>query len=125
NKLQENTGADAVLYITVEEWGQKYEIIQSRTVVKSDWKLVDARNGNVLWEASAFGQRTSSVGGGGAIGALVGALIEQLAGSLVDYTPQVSTLANTTTVSSKNTGLLPGPYCLTNEHVPTCKPLTE
>lgn len=125
NKLQEITGADAVLYVSVEEWGQKYEILQSRTVARSNWKLVDARNGNLLWESSAFAQQTSGDGGGGLAGALIGAIATQIAGSIVDNTPQISTLANNTAVIAPKRGLLPGPYCSTMEQVPTCKPPTQ
>lgn len=110
DKIQEHIGADAVLYVSIEEWGQKYQVLSSKAVVRSTLTLVDARTGDTLWESTAFAQQTSGDGGGGLIGAIVAAAVEQVAGSVDDRTPELSRWANLSAVNSSNRGLPDGPY---------------
>ena len=110
HKLREIFGADAVLYTNIRQWGQKYQLLSSVTVVDSELKLVDARTGELLWTGVAFAQQSSSDGGGGLAGALIGAVVQQIVGSIVDNTPKLSTMANTNLVGNPNQGLRPGPY---------------
>ncbi|MFT7386802.1 MAG: hypothetical protein ACI8VC_000037 [Candidatus Endobugula sp.] len=110
DKIREHIGADAVLYVSIEEWGQKYQVISSKAVVRSTLKLVDTRTGDLLWESTAFAQQKSGDGGGGLLGAIISAAIEQVAGSLIDHTPQLSQWANQGAVNNTNQGLLDGPY---------------
>jgi hypothetical protein len=110
DKIREHIGADAVLYVSIEEWGQKYQVISSTSVVRSTLRLVDTRTGDLLWESTAFAQQQSGDGGGGILGAIIAAAIEQVAGSLIDHTPQLSQWANQGAVNNTNQGLLDGPY---------------
>jgi hypothetical protein len=110
DKLYEYTGADAVLYVTINDWGQKYQILSSSTVVDSHMKLVDARTGDMLWDARARAVQSSDDGGGGLAGALVGALVAQMMASSVDNTPHLSSSANNVAINRQNRGLLLGPY---------------
>jgi len=125
DRLQQITGADAVLYVDIVDWGQKYEVFQSRTVANSNWQLVDARSGQLLWQTTAFWQVASGDGGGGLAGMLVNAIVEQVASSIIDQTPQVSSAANSIATNNAYTGLLPGPYCQSMTQVPTCTPPTQ
>ena len=34
-RVREVTGADAVLYVTLEDWGQHYNVVSSQTVVRT------------------------------------------------------------------------------------------
>lgn len=52
-KLAEVFGADAVLYITVDEYGAKYMLFDSQVIVSASARLVDLRNGQLLWEGKA------------------------------------------------------------------------
>src|SRR5688572_25248280 len=61
-KLHEVFGADAVLYIVVEQYGTKYQVITSTTKVHARAKLVDARSGVVLWEGKAKAEGGSGAG---------------------------------------------------------------
>jgi hypothetical protein len=106
DKIAEHIGADAVLYVSIEDWGQKYRLVTSTTVVHSTLRLVDVNTGVLLWQATVKGQRSSDDGGGGLLGALVGAIVEQIAGSVTDYTPRLSRSYNNLHVSR----LLQGPY---------------
>ena len=41
DKIAEHIGADAVLYVSIKEWGQKYQLVSSSTIVDSTLRLVD------------------------------------------------------------------------------------
>jgi hypothetical protein len=109
-KIREVFGADAVLYFTIESWGQKYYVIASQTVVNASARLVDVETGQTLWTGKALAVRDSGAGApGGIFGALIAAAIHQLVFSMVDQTHELSRLANTTMVFNSNNGLLLGP----------------
>ena len=111
DKLREHTGADAVLYITIDDWGQKYQVLASKTIVSAKLKLIDARTETLLWESTAYGERSSDNGNNGILGALVAAVVEQvIATTMVDYTPDVARTANNSAINNISTGLLNGPY---------------
>ncbi len=110
NKIKENIGADAVLYATIEEWGQKFQVFSSVTIVDVSLKLVSIHDGTVLWQGKAFAQQGSSDGGGGLGGALIGALVTQVLSSTIDNSFPTASAANYQAIHEENTGLLPGPY---------------
>lgn len=112
DKIQEHIGADAVLYTTVEKWGQKFELISSRAVVKSNLRLVDARTGDLLWSSVAYAEyQPNNNTGGGLLGAVISAAIEQVvASTIVDHTPNLSRQANSAAINRPSRGLLDGPY---------------
>jgi len=109
-KIGQHIGADAVLYVTIDSWGQKYQILASTTIVTSKLKLVDVKTGMTLWEATAHAEKSSDSGSGSLAGALIAALVTQIAGSVMDQTPQVSRLANNLAINNGKRGLLNGPY---------------
>ncbi|MFV0438247.1 MAG: DUF799 domain-containing protein [Desulfopila sp.] len=109
-KIREIIGPDAVLYVTIEDWGQHYQLISSQTVVSSRWRLVDARTGTVLWEGVARAVMSPGDSGAGLAGALIAAVVNQVVGSVVDQTPELSRQANSTAINDRHRGLLPGPY---------------
>jgi hypothetical protein len=107
-KLREVFGTDAVLYVTIEDYGQKYQIISSTTVVEASANLVDARTGSVLWEGRAVG-RQGSGGSGSLLVDLVMAVVEQVIESTGDEAHDLSRMANWVMVFDENGGLLVGP----------------
>lgn len=110
-KIRDIIGADAVLYTRIEQWGQKYNVLSSNAVTEASLTLVDTRTGTELWSASAYAQKSSNDGNqNGLIGMLVGALIQQVAGSINDATPQLSRQANNSAIFNQRRGLLDGPY---------------
>lgn len=110
DKIHAVTGADAVLYVHINQWGQKFQVLSSVAIVDSTVRLVDTRTGTLLWEAKVQAQQSSSDGGGGLAGALIGAIADQIVGALVDKTYGLSSQANLVAVNNKTRGLLPGPY---------------
>ncbi len=109
-KLREVFGADAVLYITLKEYGTKFQVLSSVTRVMAQVKLVDAVAGTVLWEGMLSAQDD---GGGnnsnGILGALINAVVTQVLNDSTDHGHNVSRLANRR-LMSENQGLLYGPY---------------
>jgi hypothetical protein len=109
NKVSEIIGADAVLFITLENYGSKYQVINSATVVAASAKLVDTKTGLTLWEGSAQAQENSG-GSGNIIGDLVAAALTQAINSSTDEAHKVSRSANMILFTTKDRGLLYGPY---------------
>lgn len=111
DKIREHIGADAVLYTTIDQWGQKYQVISSQAVVSATMKLVDVRTGNLLWTGKAYAeQQPSNSNNGGLAGALIGALVDQVVGSIVDHTFPLAQQATTVTIGNERNGFINGPY---------------
>ena len=111
DKIDEIIGADAVLYVEIQDWGQKFQVLSSVTVVRGHIKLVAVKTGELLWDSYINAQyNPNNNTGGGLVGALVGAVVSQIAGEISDNTPQVSRLANAIALNSEASGLLNGPY---------------
>ena len=115
DKIRTITGADAVLYVTINNWGQNFQVFSSVTVTSSTAKLVDTQTGELLWDARFHFEQGSDDGGAGLVGALVSAVATQIASSVSDNTPAVSRTANAIALNNKAAGLLPGPYLVIKE----------
>lgn len=111
-KIDEIIGADSVLYVTIEEWGQKYQVTTSAAVVSVGMKLVDVKSGALLWQGRGAAQQSSGDGGGGLVGALIGAIVTQMLSDVVDHTPTLSRQVNINTLYNATNGLLAGPYAM-------------
>jgi hypothetical protein len=107
-KIAEIFGADAILYIKVNEYGATYRVISSEVIVSASAELIDARTGRSLWtgSAKALNSENKDTGGSGIVGILVTALIQQVANNIGDPGYQV---ARTTSYRLFSAGLLPGP----------------
>jgi hypothetical protein len=110
DKLREVFGADAVLYVTVEDYGQKYQVISSSTVVKAQAVLVDVNTGATLWEGTAQATQSSGDSGGGIVGMLVTAAVAQIVESSTDSAHELAFQANRQMIFNSDSGLLLGPY---------------
>jgi hypothetical protein len=94
-KLQEIFGADAALYITVTEYGSKYMVLNSVTSVAATAKLIDLKTGEQLWQGTRrIAMDSNANNQNGLIGALVGALVEQIAGNVSDRSHDVSAMVS-------------------------------
>jgi len=110
DKISSIIGADAVLYIHIEDWGQKYKVISSTTVVKARAKLVDVKTGSTIWEGTAQAAEGSGDGGGGLVGMMVAAIIDQVVDSATGRVHDLSAMANNRMILNTRNGLLLGPY---------------
>ncbi|STO93290.1 putative lipoprotein [Haemophilus pittmaniae] len=111
-KLQQIFGADAVLYINVEEYGVNYQIFDSVTKVKVRGKLVDLRNQKTLWEGAAYADDSNRNNNNGAIFAMIAAVVKQIANNISDKGFKVSAIATSRMLdaSGQQGDLLYGPY---------------
>ncbi len=110
-KLAEVFGADAVLYITINDYGAKYMLLDSQVIVSASARLVDLRTGALLWEgkASASNAEGRDNSGGGLVGMLIGALIRQVGNNLGDQGYPVARMTSYRLLATRPGGLLPGP----------------
>ncbi len=108
-KAVEIFGADSILFVTLKQYGSKYNVLSSTTTVSAEAKLVDTRTGLLLWEGKGMAQQGSG-GSGNIIADLVGAAITQAINSKTDPGHQVSRLANQLMFTKKDAGLPFGPY---------------
>ena len=85
-KLREIYGADAALYVMVSDYGTRYMVISSATIVTASAKLVDPRSGTTLWTGSATASSEEGNGGnnGGLVGMLITAAVKQIINSSVE-----------------------------------------
>jgi hypothetical protein len=110
-KLGEIFGADAALFITIEQYGATYQILSSAVTVSAKARLVDTRNGQIIWEGSARASSDESGGGssGSLLGMVISGLIQQIINSVGDKGYPVAKITSARLLSAKPGGLLHGP----------------
>jgi hypothetical protein len=108
-KVAEIIGADAVLYVTLEQYGSKYQILSSTAIVKVKASLVDTRTNTILWEGEATAQNGGN-SSGNLLADVVAAAVTQAIGSKTDASHGVCRMANAQLLDTPGHGLLYGPY---------------
>jgi hypothetical protein len=111
-KLREIFGADAGLYVKVSRYGAVYKVLNSETAVTLEARLVDLRNGQLLWEgsASASSAEQNNNSQGGLIGLLVKAVVDQIISASTDRSHPMAGLASQRLLAAgRPNGLLFGP----------------
>ncbi|MDV9033745.1 DUF799 domain-containing protein [Pseudomonas sp. RAC1] len=84
-KLREIFGADAGLYVTVNDYGTRYMVLSSATIVTASAKLVDLKTGATLWTgAASASSEEGRQNQGGLIGMLITAAVNQIISSVQD-----------------------------------------
>lgn len=113
-KLHEIFGADAVLYLTVTQYGTSYQVIASDTRVTASAKLVDLRNGNVLWSGTATASSTENDSNSNGIFAmLISAVANQISSTLSDKSHSIAGITSVRLLSAgAPNGILYGPRSL-------------
>ncbi len=109
-KIDEIFGADAVLYLTLSDWGTSYSVLSSATRVTVEARLVDVSTGTEIWSGNATAVQGSNSGSGGLADMLASAIVNQIASSIHDPSEDVARQANGTLFDTKGQGLPPGPY---------------
>jgi hypothetical protein len=109
-KIKEIINPDAILYITLEQYGSKFVLLQSQTSVVASGRLVSAVSGDVIWQGRVAKVISSSDGGGGLGGMLVSAMVSQAVNSTADHARDVSVIASQELFMTEGQGLLNGPY---------------
>jgi hypothetical protein len=102
DKLRAVFGADTVLYLVVEKYGSKYQLISANTFVHLRGKLVDCRTGIVLWEGRAEMVYQGQSG-------LIEALVTQVLNKLTDQAHGVASMASYQLLTTPGQGFPKGP----------------
>ena len=78
-KLVEHLNPDAILYVKINRWGQKFQVLDSKAVVDSELTLIDSRSGATIWESKAVASLSSSnvVGGDSFLEIIIGELNQE------------------------------------------------
>ena len=111
-KLQQIFGADAALYVVITQYGSSYSVIKSAAVVTASAKLIDLKNGNLLWQGAATASSEESQGnsGGGLAGLLISAIVYQIANNLTDASYKVAGITSQRLLFARQpNGVLNGP----------------
>jgi hypothetical protein len=110
-KLHEVFGADAAVYIKVTRYGTSYQVVASETRVEASARVVDLRDGALLWEGTAAASSAENQSGsGGLLGLLVKAVVDQIVGSASDASFNYAAIADMRMLGApRYNGMLPGP----------------
>jgi hypothetical protein len=111
-RLHQIFGADAVLYLNVEEYGTSYKIINSDTRVSANARLVDLRSGKELWKKSASASSNENDGNynNGLLAMVVNAAIQQIVNTAGNKSYEISGVTSERLLNAGSSGgLLYGP----------------
>ncbi len=110
DRVRDLIGADAVLYLKIDQYGTTYQIFNSQTIVEVEGRLVDVNTGTTIWSGRRHTVQNSSGGQDNIIGMLVGALVSQVAHTVADYAHDLSRQVNTGMIFDDRVGFLSGHY---------------
>jgi len=100
-KFKELFGADAVLFVTINQWDTNYYVVGGNVTVGAHFKLVSTSSNQTLWQYNdVYVHNTSGDSGGGIIGALISTAIATAA---TDYV-SVANVVNTNIINSMPLG---------------------
>lgn len=110
-RLRDVFGADAALYINVTDYGTRYFVVGSASVVTAEARLVDLRTGTELWAGRSTASSEEGQNNQGGIAALlIGALVKQMMGTVTDQSYTVAKITTVRLLSANSPGaLLHGP----------------
>lgn len=103
-------GCDAVLYITLTDWGTAYRVLDSATEVSAEARMVDVATGTEIWRGQHSAVLSSSSGQSDLFGMLASALVNQVMTSVSDPSRDVARDCNAGLFCNGHDGLLIGPY---------------
>lgn len=110
SKIKSIINPDAVLYLTLKNYGSKFIVVDSQTTVTAEGKLVDVDSGSTIWEGAASLTRGSTNSNQSPLAMLLTAVVSQVASSEADTARHVSRDVNWLLYTSESHGLLFGPY---------------
>ncbi len=110
-KFRQYFGADAILYVTINQWDTSYAVIASSVTVGMDYRLVHTDSGDVLWQDSAVNtvKSHSSDKSGGLAGLLAGLIVDSVSAAITAAGTEYVELARIANQRGLGT-LPPGPY---------------
>ncbi|WP_127471616.1 DUF799 domain-containing protein [Thiomicrorhabdus aquaedulcis] len=109
-KLYEIFGADAGLYIKITDYGTKYIVISSQTIVTAEARLVDLKTGALLWQGKATASSQEQKGTNTSlVGMLVSAVVDQIVDTASERGHQIAGITTFRLLTAKPNGILHGP----------------
>ena len=95
SRLANLFGADAVLYIVVEQWDAKYAVFTTTTTVSIFYQIRDGKTDDVLWEnkVKMVYQPDSGGGGGGLAGLAAQLIVNAVVAAMEKASPNYMPLA--------------------------------
>lgn len=111
DRLHKIFGADAALYIEIKEYGTQFLVVNSASIVTAEAKLIDLKNGKLLWQGKATASSAEGENNQGSLAALlVGAIVKQIMGTALDQSHQIASMTSNRLLSAQMpNGLLYGP----------------
>lgn len=110
HRLGQLFGADAVMYINIDQWNAKYVVLSTKVTVELDYVLKSAKTGKTLWRNhQVMVYQPQASGGAGLAGLIADAIAAAVTKAAPNYIP-LAQQANARAVYGKNTGLPAGPY---------------
>lgn len=100
-------GADAILYVAIENWAIQNTFTEARSIVEFDYVLKDGRTGSTLWSGHA--RKVSSGGSADPLAAAMAAAILRALPPGLHLLP-LAKQANNEVFGNPETGLPQGPY---------------
>ncbi len=114
-KLTNLFGADAVLYVTINQWDAQYLVFSTQVNVDLSYVIKDGKTGDTLWEHNEKMVYVPQNSGGGGIASLVVMAINAaVTKAAPNYVP-LARQANNKTFTYPGPGIPPGPYVLPNK----------
>lgn len=114
-KLSNLFGADAVLYVIINQWDAKYMVLSTQVTVALAYIIKDGKTGEILWEHQQnmvyVPQNNSS--GNPLVDLIVMAVNAAVTKAAPNYIP-LANQANAATFTYPGSGIPPGPYALNN-----------
>jgi len=110
-KLREIFQADVALYLVIKDFGTKYSVVSSATVVTVEGTLVDLKSGSTIWsgKATASSEEGKDNNQGLAV-AMLSAIINQVASNFIDQGHKIGKITSQRLLSGGvNDGVLFGP----------------
>lgn len=110
-KLREIFGADAALYVEIQNYGTSYLVVKSDTVVEVSARLIDLRDGQLLWQGSGKASSAENRGNQSSLaGILLQAVVEQIADTVTDQGNVIAGVASQRLLAPRRPdGMLYGP----------------
>lgn len=112
SKIRKIYNPDAILYMDIDDYGTKYQVINSNTTVSVKARLVDAKNGEVIWTGSKkITVNSNDNNQQGFLSAVTSALFNQIKDKLTDGAFNLTETVNDNLLSAGvEDGILYGPH---------------
>ena len=89
-------GADAVLFVTIEQWDTNYYVVGGNVTVTLSYKLVSTTTGDTMW--TEHRRQVVNTGGNSNNGLLAAMIETAIKTAMQDYVP-VARIANNTAIA--------------------------